>query len=144
MGHRFGAALGQVNQNVHILAKIRLGPNQDDWGGAVPGADLRDPLGRNVLEGDGVGQAEAQDEDVDVGITQRTKMSKLLLSHQTKRELRGKRSGEGNPGVVWKIYLSCRVYQLDASGNTVHMDQTWKSRKEMTFNWSPSQAFGSC
>lgn len=79
VGHWFGAALGQVNQDVHILAKVRLGPNQDNWRGPVPGADLWDPFGCNVLEGDGVDQAEAQDEDIHVGITERAKMPKLLL-----------------------------------------------------------------
>lgn len=79
VAHRFGAVLGQVNQDVHILAKVRLGPDQDDWRGPVPGADLRDPLGCDVLEGDGIDQAEAQDKDVHVGITERAKMPKLLL-----------------------------------------------------------------
>lgn len=87
MAHRFGAPLSQVNQDVHILAKVRLGPHQDDRRGSVPGADLRDPLGSDVLEGDGVDQAEAEDEDVHMGITQRAEMSKLLLSHQTQGEL---------------------------------------------------------
>lgn len=79
VGHWFGAMPGQVNQDLHILAKVRLGPNQDNWRGPVPGADLRDPLGCDVLEGDGIDQAEAQDEDIHVGITERAKMPKLLL-----------------------------------------------------------------
>lgn len=79
VGHWFGAMPGQVNQDLHILAKVRLGPNQDDWRGPVPGADLRDPLGCDVLEGDGIDHAEAQDEDIHVGITERAKMPKLLL-----------------------------------------------------------------
>lgn len=29
--------------------------------------------------------------------------------------------------VGWNLYLSCSVYQLDTSWNTIHVDQTWKS-----------------
>ena len=31
--------------------------------------------------------------------------------------------------VVWNLYLSCSVYQLDTSWNTIHVDQTWKSSR---------------
>lgn len=94
--HWFGSLLGQLNQNVHVVAKIRLSPNQNDGRGLVSSTDLWDPFGGDVLKGDGVDQAEAQDEDIDVGITQRAKMSELLLSQQINRRLRRKER-DGNP-----------------------------------------------
>lgn len=77
--HRFGAPLVQMNEDVHIVAKVWLGPNQNDGRGRVACADLRDPFGGDVVKGDGVHQAEAEDEDVHMGIAQRAKMAKLLL-----------------------------------------------------------------
>lgn len=71
-----------MDENIHAVEKVRLGPHQNDGGGRVAGADLRDPFGGDVVEGDGVDQAEAQDEDVHVGIAQRAEVAKLLLSGQ--------------------------------------------------------------
>lgn len=90
VGHWFGSLLSQLNQNVHVVAKIRLSPNQNDGRGLISSTDLWDPFGGDVLKGDRVDQAEAQDEDIDVGIAQRAKMSELLLSHQINRKLRRK------------------------------------------------------
>ena len=81
-GHWFGAPLVQVNEDIHIEAEVRLGPDQDDGSSRVAGTDLWDPFGGDVIEGDGVDQAEAQDEDIHVGIAQGAKMAKLLLSDQ--------------------------------------------------------------
>ncbi len=80
--HRFGAPLVQVDEDVHIVAKVWLSPNQNDGRGRVAGTDLWDPFRGDVVKGDWVDQAEAEDEDVHVGIAQRTKMAKLLLSGQ--------------------------------------------------------------
>lgn len=80
--HRFGAPLVQMNEDVHIVAKVRLGSNQNDGRGRVACADLWDPFGGDVVKGDGVDQAEAEDEDVHMGIAQRAKMAKLLLSDE--------------------------------------------------------------
>lgn len=82
VGHWFGAPLVQVNEDVHVVAKVWLSPHQNDGRDRVASTDLRDPFGGDVIEGDGVDQAEAQDEDVHVGIAQRAKMTKLLLSEQ--------------------------------------------------------------
>lgn len=86
VGYWFGAVLGQVNQDVHIWAKVSLGPNQNDWRGLIPGADMRNPLGRDVLEGDGADKAEAQDKDVHVRKTESAKMPKLLLGQDSRHK----------------------------------------------------------
>lgn len=59
-----------------------MSPNQNDGRGRVASTDLRDPFGGDVIKGDRVDQAEAQDEDVHVGIAQGAKVAKLLLSDQ--------------------------------------------------------------
>lgn len=71
-----------MDEDIHAVEKVRLGPHQNDGGDGVAGTDLRDPFGSDVVEGDGVDQAEAQDEDVHVGIAQRAEVAKLLLSGQ--------------------------------------------------------------
>ena len=70
--HWFGAPLVQMNKDVHIVTEVALSSNQDYWRGWVAGTDLRDPFGGDVFEGDGVDQAEAEDEDVHMGVAQRT------------------------------------------------------------------------
>lgn len=80
--HWPGAPLVQVNEDVHVVAEVRLSPDQNDGRGRVAGTDLWDPSGGDVLKGDGVDQAEAEDEDVHVGVAQRAKMAKLLLSDE--------------------------------------------------------------
>ena len=70
--HWFGAPLVQMNKYVHIVAEVGLSSNQDYRRGWVAGPDLRDPFGCDVFEGDGVDQAEAEDEDVHMGVAQRT------------------------------------------------------------------------
>lgn len=82
VGHWLGAPAVQLNEDVHVVAKVCLSPDQNDRRGRVAGTDLWDPLGGDVIKGDGVNQAEAQDEDVHVGIAQRAKVTKLLLSDQ--------------------------------------------------------------
>lgn len=125
--HWFGVPLVQANEDVHTVAKVRLGPNQDDGRGWVAGADLWDPFGGDVVKGDRVDQAEAEDEDVHVGIAQRAKMTKLLLSDQTYRLMRRQgAANQRNRNVVRNIYLSCSIYQLDTSWNPIHMNHTWK------------------
>lgn len=71
-----------MDEDVHAVEKVRLGPHQNDGGDGVAGTDLWDPFGGDVMEGDRVDQAEAQNEDVHVGIAQRAEVAKLLLSGQ--------------------------------------------------------------
>lgn len=75
----FGAPMVQVNEDVHIVAKVWLSPDQNDWRGRVSSTDLWDPFRGDIVKGDRADQAEAEDEDVHVGIAQRAKMAKLLL-----------------------------------------------------------------
>lgn len=83
--HGSGAQLVQMDKDLHIVAKVRLSSNQDNGRGRVARADLWDPFGGDVFEGDGVDQAEAEDEHVHMGIAQRTQMAKLLLADQMMR-----------------------------------------------------------
>ena len=69
-----------MNKDVHIVAKIWLSSDQNYGWGWVTSADLWDPFGSDIVKGDGVDKAEAEDEDVHMGIAQRTKMAKFLLS----------------------------------------------------------------
>lgn len=79
VGHRFGATLVQVDEDVHVVAEVGLSAHQYDGRGRVAGTDLRNPFGRDIVEGDGVDQAETQDEGVHMGIAQGAQMTKLLL-----------------------------------------------------------------
>lgn len=45
--------------------------------------DLRDPLLRDVLEGDGADDAEAQQEHVGAGVAERTQLVELVLEERT-------------------------------------------------------------
>lgn len=76
-GLDFGAV--QVDEDVDVQQEVELGPNQNDGGGGVVGPDLWDPLLGDVVKGGGVNQAEAEEEDVGVGIGQRSEFIKLLL-----------------------------------------------------------------
>lgn len=80
-GAQHGLDLGavQVDEDVHVQEEVRLGPDQDDGGGRVVGPDLRDPLLGDVVKGGGVDQTEAEEEDVGVGVGQRSELVKLLL-----------------------------------------------------------------
>ena len=89
--HWFGAPLVQMDEDVHVVAEVWLSPDQKDGRGLVPSTDLWDPFGGDVLQGDWVDQAEAEDEDVHVGIAERAEMAKLLLSDlDVKRYQKGK------------------------------------------------------
>ena len=88
--HRFASPLVQMYEDVHVVAKVRLSPDQNDGRGRVAGSDLRDPLGGDVVEGDGVDEAEAEDEDVHMGVAQRAEVAELLLSEQNMRDEEGK------------------------------------------------------
>lgn len=85
VGHRFGSALIQADEDVHVVAEVGLGAHQHDGRDGVAGTDLRDPFGGDVAEGDGVDQAEAQDEDVHVGVAQRAEKAELLLLGENQR-----------------------------------------------------------
>lgn len=76
-GLDFGAV--QVDEDVDVQQEVQLGPDQNDGGGGVVGPDLWDPLLSDVVKGGGVNQAEAEEEDVGVGVGQRSEFIKLLL-----------------------------------------------------------------
>lgn len=80
--HRFGAPLVQVDEDIHIVTKVWLSPNQNDGRGRVASTDLWDPFRGDVVKGHRVDQAEAEDEDVHMGVAQRAQMAKLLLLGQ--------------------------------------------------------------
>lgn len=69
--HWFGVPLVQMNENVHTVPEVRLSSHQNDGRPLVAGTDLRDPFGGDVVKGDRVDQAEAEDEDVHVGVAKR-------------------------------------------------------------------------
>lgn len=69
----------QVDEDVHVQQEVRLGPDQDDGGGRVVSPDLGDPLLGDVVEGGGIDQTEAEEEDVGVAVGQRSEFIKLLL-----------------------------------------------------------------
>lgn len=79
VAHWLGAALVQADEDIHVVAEVGLSAHQYDGRERVAGTDLRNPFGGDVVEGDGVDQAEAQDEDVHMGVAQRAEMTKLLL-----------------------------------------------------------------
>lgn len=78
--HWFGSPLVQMNKDVHIVAKVWLSSNQNDGWSWVSSADLWDPFGNDIVKGDRVDKAEAEDEDIHMGIAQRAQMAKFLLS----------------------------------------------------------------
>lgn len=75
----------QVDEDVHVQQEVRLGPDQNDGRRRVVRPDLRDPLLGDVVERGGVDHAEAQEEDVRVGVRQRPELIELLLKG-TERE----------------------------------------------------------
>lgn len=84
--HWFGAPLVQMNKDVHIVTKVWLSSNQNNGRGRVASTNLWDPFGSDVVKRDRVDQAEAEDEDVHMGIAQRAEMAKLLLSDSIKSD----------------------------------------------------------
>jgi len=69
----------QVDEDVDVQQEVRLSPDQDDGRGRVVRPDLGDPLLGDVVERGGVDHAEAQEEDVRVGVGQSPEFIKLLL-----------------------------------------------------------------
>lgn len=65
--------------HLDILSKVTLRPHKDERseGGVFP--NLRNPLLRNILEGGWTDNAEAQQEHICTGVTQRTQLVKLIL-----------------------------------------------------------------
>lgn len=110
VAHWFGAPLVQVNEDVHIMAKVCLCPNQNDGRVRVASADLWDPFGSDVIEGDRVDQAEAQNEDIHVGIAQGAKMTKLLLSDPINRNMMRKGLSKDMP--VWCGRSTCPAVSI--------------------------------
>uniref|UniRef100_A0AAV2JFW2 Uncharacterized protein n=1 Tax=Knipowitschia caucasica TaxID=637954 RepID=A0AAV2JFW2_KNICA len=69
----------QMKKYINTAAKVRLCPHQDDGRRDVTTANLRNPFCSNVVEGHWVDQAEAEDEDIHVGIAQGAKLQCHLL-----------------------------------------------------------------
>lgn len=84
--HWFGASLVQMNEDVHVVAKVWLSSDQHNGRGRVAGTDLWYPFGGDVVKGDRVDHAEAEDEDIHMGIAQRAEVAKLLLTDQMIRD----------------------------------------------------------
>lgn len=71
--------------HLDIFPEVALRPDKDERSeGGVP-PDLWDPLLRNVLEGGGTDDAEAQQEHVCAGVTQRPQLVKLILEREKRR-----------------------------------------------------------
>lgn len=72
--------------HLDIFSEVALRPNEDEWseGGVSP--DLWNPLLRNVLEGGRTDDAEAQQEHICTGVTQRPQLVKLILERARQRE----------------------------------------------------------
>lgn len=62
-----------------IFTKIQLGADEDVVGGAMV-SDFRPPLGLDVREGSRRDDGEADEEDVGLGVRQRTKAIIVLLA----------------------------------------------------------------
>lgn len=69
-----------MNKGVHTVTKVQLSPSQNNGRGGIEGTDMWDPIGGDVVEGHWVDNAEAEDEDIHLGIPQGAKMIKLFLS----------------------------------------------------------------
>lgn len=80
-------AFVQLNEHFDIFSKVRLGPNQDDGGLRAVTPNLRYPLLTDVLEGGGAHHAEAQQEDVCVGVAEGPQLVKLVLKSNSTRTL---------------------------------------------------------
>lgn len=76
-------ALVQLDENFDILPEVRLRPNQDNGRLGAVASDFGNPLLTHVLEGRGTHHAEAQQEDVRVGVAQRPELVEFIL-HGTK------------------------------------------------------------
>lgn len=72
--------LVQVDEDVHVQQKVGLSPYENDGCGRVVGPDLWNPLLGDVVERGGVDHAEAQEEDVCVGVGQGSESIKLFLN----------------------------------------------------------------
>lgn len=76
-------ALVQLDENFDVLPEVRLRPHQDDGRLGAVAPDFGNPLLTHVLEGRGADDAEAQQEDVRVGIAQRPELVKFILHRTT-------------------------------------------------------------
>jgi len=80
VGHRLHSLLSQTLESGWVFAKIQLSANKDDgniWRMVI---DFREPLGSNVVKGWRADDREANEEDIGLGVRQRTKSIIILLS----------------------------------------------------------------
>ena len=80
-GVEHGLDLGavQVDEHVDVQEEVRLRAHQHDGRRGVVRPDLGHPLLGDVVEGGGVDHAEAEDEDVRVGVGQCSEAVEFLL-----------------------------------------------------------------
>lgn len=64
--------LGQLDEHFDVLAEVGLGADQKDGGLRAVPTDLGHPLLSHILERGGTYNAEAKQEDVSVGVAQRS------------------------------------------------------------------------
>lgn len=76
----------QVDEDVHVQQEVRLGADEHDGCGRVVSPDVRHPLLGDVVKRVGVDHAEAQEEDVRVGVGQSSEFIKLLLKETEKKK----------------------------------------------------------
>jgi len=78
------AASPQLDQGAGVAAEVGLGADEDDGRAVLPLGrrfpDLVDPLFPDVVKAGGEDDAEAQQEDVSVGINQRPQVVEVVLS----------------------------------------------------------------
>ena len=86
--HRLDLGAVQVDEHVDVQQEVGLRAHQDDGRRGVVRPDLGHPLLGDVVEGGGVDHAEAEDEDVRVGVGQGPEAVELLLGTRG-----GKRDG---------------------------------------------------
>lgn len=65
--------------HLDIFSEVTLRPNENEWSEGCVSPDLWNPLLRNILEGGGTDDAEAQQEHICTGVTQRPQLVKLIL-----------------------------------------------------------------
>lgn len=75
--------LGRIRLfHLDIFSQVALRADKDERRGGGVSPDLWDPLLRNVLEGGGANHAEAQQEHIGAGVTERPQLVELILERR--------------------------------------------------------------
>lgn len=95
-------ALVQLDEDFDILPEVWLCPNQDDGRLGAVAANFGNPLLTHILEGRRAHHAEAQQEDVRVGVAQRPELVEFIL-HRNKTVLAlHRKSSSSLPQPSWQ------------------------------------------